>query len=101
MSGLVLGLLIEAVTCFNRFALGLRAADHLDLLTWATFGVRAHHGYFGLACLAVWAATSLMRRFRAGLWRSAFLTVGIGLALSDAVHHFVVLWPITGSPEFP
>ena len=28
------------------------------------------------------------------------IVIGIALALSDAVHHFLVLWPIVGSPQF-
>ena len=28
------------------------------------------------------------------------LLVGVGLFVSDMVHHFVVLWLATGSPEF-
>jgi hypothetical protein len=26
--------------------------------------------------------------------------VAIGLVISDIIHHFLVLWPVTGSPEF-
>jgi hypothetical protein len=109
-SGLVLAVLIEGVTCFNRFVLGLRAKDHLDLLTAPTMGLRVHHGHVGLFLIAVWAGGRLVARLRRGRgasggregpWLAAALALGIGLAVSDAVHHLLVLWPLTGSPEFP
>lgn len=101
VSGVLLALLIEAVTVFNRFVLGLRAVDFAHLHTWATSGFRLHHGYPGLALLVVWLVTALVRSLRGSPWRGGFLIVGIGLALSDAVHHFVVLKLVTGSAEFP
>lgn len=100
-SGLALAFIIEALTCFNRFVLGLRARDHVELLTMPTFGLRVHHGYLGLACLLIWGLGPLVRRPQRAPWRPALLLLGIGLALSDAVHHLLVLWPLTGSPEFP
>ena len=100
LGGLVLAVLIEAITVFNRFVLGLRARDHPDIAEFF-FGLRIHHGYWGLACLAAWGLAALGPRGRGAGWRALLLAAGIGLVLSDAVHHFLVLWPITGSPEFP
>jgi len=33
-------------------------------------------------------------------WFNFLLIFGIGLFLSDIIHHFGVLWFFTGSPEF-
>lgn len=101
MSGLVLTGPVEAITCFNRFVLGLRTKDHLDLLTTLTFGLRIHHGYVGLAMLVVWAACAGVRRLRDRWWHSWLLAGGIACVLSDAVHHFIVLKLVTGCTEFP
>ena len=30
----------------------------------------------------------------------ALWILAIGLVVSDLVHHFLVLWPLTGSPQF-
>ena len=35
-----------------------------------------------------------------GAARNATLLLGAALFLSDMVHHFLVLWPVTGSPQF-
>jgi hypothetical protein len=35
-----------------------------------------------------------------GPWRRRLLVAGAALALSDLVHHFVVLWLVVGDPEF-
>jgi hypothetical protein len=98
---LLLALLVEAVTALLRFGLGMRAADHQHLLRRLTFGIRLHHGYLGLAFLGGWAFMSVVPRFRAGFWRSGLLVLGIGLLLSDALHHLVVLKLATGGTEFP
>jgi hypothetical protein len=58
-----------------------------------TLGLRVHHGYIGVFLVLLgWC-------FPAGL-RHLLWMVGIGLIVSDFVHHFFVLWPITGSPQF-
>lgn len=33
-------------------------------------------------------------------WMSWCLVIGLGLFFSDMIHHFLVLWPIVGSPQF-
>jgi hypothetical protein len=99
--GLLLALLIEAVTALLRFGLGMRAADYEHLLTRPTFGIRMHHGYLGLAFLAAGVLMSVVPRFRINLWRSGLLILGIGLLISDALHHLVVLKLATGGTEFP
>ena len=86
---------IELLTVFLRFCLGLTAQEDSAWLAPLTFGYRDHHGYFGVVLLIA----GLFARRRPNLCR-VFVIVGGALFLSDMIHHFLVLWPITGSPEF-
>lgn len=90
----VITVVIEVVTSLFRFGFGLESTRDTALISGLTFGYRIHHGYLGV----VMVITSLMAS-RSGL-RSFLLVVGAALALSDLVHHFLVLWPITGSHQF-
>ena len=92
-----LAVLIEAVTVILRFGLGLESThDTASTVGRLSGGVRIHHGYIGL--LAVGAAVAVLRRFPAATrW---LLVIGLALVVSDLVHHFLVLWPIVGSPQF-
>jgi hypothetical protein len=93
--GLCLAVGFELITVGMRFGLGLQSTRDTGVLAAFTLGIRVHHGYFGLLLIGIaWAAIG-----NAGL-RNAMLIVGVGLLVSDLVHHFLVLWPITGSPEF-
>lgn len=89
--------LIEAVTVLFRFGLHLESTrDTASTVGRLTGGIRIHHGYFG--AVAVLIAVAALRRWpAAGRW---LLVVGLALLCSDLVHHFLVLWPIVGSPEF-
>jgi len=94
--GLVLGLGIEVLTIGGRFGLGVQTATDTTFLGELTFGLRIHHGYIGIMLLPIgW----LFFRQNHGL-RNLILMIGIGLLLSDLIHHFLVLWSVTGSPEF-
>lgn len=86
---------VELVTVFLRFGLGLRSGTHGSRIGRLTRGLRIHHGYVGVALLAV--STLLGPASAAG---TALFFAGIALALSDIIHHFLVLWPLTGTPEF-
>lgn len=86
---------IEFVTVTLRFGLGLQAHTSTSWMAPLTFGYRIHHGYWGALLLAV--AAILWRR---PALRNALIVVGASLFLSDMIHHFLVLWPLTGSPEF-
>ena len=93
--GLVLAAVLEMLTLWMRFGLGLQSTRDTSLIGAFTLGVRIHHGYVGLVLLlfAWWFDANL------GL-RNILLMLGIGLLVSDFIHHFLVLWPITGSPQF-
>lgn len=92
--GLILAFAIEALTIILRFGFLLESTkDTASSVGRLTFGLRVHHGYIGLFLVPLaWC-------FPPGI-RHALWIVAIGLIVSDFVHHFFVLWPITGSPQF-
>jgi hypothetical protein len=88
--------LFEGITLVLRFGGGLQSSVHTAFLADATLGLRIHHGYLGalmLLGLPVLART----RPQSVPWTAA---VGVALIASDLIHHFLVLWPLTGSPCF-
>ena len=85
---------MELVTCFFRFGMKLRSTHDTAWLARFTLGIRIHHGYIGVLMVVV----ALMLAH--GVFRTWLVRVGAALVLSDLVHHFLVLWPIVGSPEF-
>jgi hypothetical protein len=93
--GLFAAVAIEAVTAGLRFGLKLESTrDTASTVGRFTFGLRIHHGYIGVA---VAIAAAFVRKVAI---RNLLLIVAIGLILSDLFHHFLVLWPLTGSPQF-
>ena len=94
IAGLGLAVVIEAITAALRFGLHLESTrDTASSIGMLTLGLRVHHGYIGLLLLPLgWC-------FPAGL-RHLVWIIAIGLIFSDLAHHFLVLWPITGSPQF-
>ena len=88
-------LAIETFTVMLRFGFHLQAQAQTSWLAPLTFGFRIHHGYYGAVMLI---AAALLGRRKA--LRNALIIVGAALFLSDMIHHFLVLWPVTGSPEF-
>lgn len=92
--GLLAAAAMEAVTLVARFGLKLESTRDTASLARFTFGFRIHHGYIGLLLLLAfpWVPPG-----RARWWAGV---LGIGLLVSDLVHHFVVLWPLTGDPQF-
>lgn len=90
----VLTVLIEAVTALFRFGLGMESTRDTAWLSDLTFGFRVHHGYLGAAMVisSMLAGKSALRAF--------LLVTGAAIAMSDLAHHFLVLWPITGSHQF-
>lgn len=94
INGLLAAAVVELLTCFLRFGLGLRGARDTAWFARFTFGWRVHHGYFGVLALG------LAYLAPAGAWRRLLTIVAVALVVSDLAHHFLVLWPITGSPQF-
>ena len=93
----LLALAIEALTVLLRYGFGLSSTrDSASTIGVLTMGLRIHHGYLGCLCLLL--ALGAGRR-----WPRAWpplVVLGLALVLSDAMHHFLVLWPIEGSPQF-
>jgi len=92
---LILTTAFEAFTCLLRFGLGLKATHHLAPLHKRTLNLRIHHSYVG-AALTLFALTFPSADPLAP-WT---LRLGIALLASDLIHHFLILWPITGRHEF-
>lgn len=91
---LALTVFIEALTAAGRFLGGFQACRDTAFVAAITGGIRIHHCYVGAALLALAAALA------PSPGRRALLCVGSALVLSDLAHHFFVLWPATGHPEF-
>lgn len=97
---IVLTLLFEAVTVLFRFGLKVQATrDTAKYVARWTRGFRVHHGYWGVPLLILGAAllATSIGPMQAAIWS---LILGLALIKSDLVHHFLVLWPITGSHDF-
>ncbi len=92
--GIFLAIIIEVITCIFRFGFELDSTRDTAFLSKFTFGIRIHHGYIGIVLLA--AGLIIKEK----TLRNTLIIFGIGLFVSDMLHHFAVLWPITGSPHF-
>jgi len=93
----VLTVSMEAVTATMRFGFGMKSRECTgSTIGVLTGGIRIHHGYIGV--LIVIAALILGKANPA--FCRLMLIVGIALIASDLAHHFLVLWPIVGSPGF-
>jgi hypothetical protein len=91
--GLFCAVAIEAVTAALRFGLDLQSTRDTGVIGYFTFGLRIHHGYLGV----ILAPIALCFRQP---WRNLLTIAAVGLFVSDLFHHFLVLWPLTGSPQF-
>ena len=89
--GITFGILI--LTVVMRFKFNLQHDEILEKIMKRYNLKRAlhfHHLFFGVFIIA--GSYYYASHF--------FLSVGLGIALSDIVYHFAVLWPIVGSPNF-
>jgi hypothetical protein len=97
LSILLLTVILEFITLALRFGFRLESTrDTASTIGRVTLGVRIHHGYCGaLLILVAWGLSQTHPK-------TAYYgyVIGWSLLLSDAIHHFLVLWPITGSPQF-
>ena len=97
-----LTLVFEAVTVLFRFGFKLQATrDTVHHVARWTLGLRIHHGYWGVPLALAGMVLLIVLPGLGPQWLAVWLVV-IGLALikSDLIHHFLVLWPITGSHDF-
>lgn len=89
--------LLELITVILRFGFALESTrDTASTVGRLTFGLRIHHSYIGIALLPV----AMWLERRSPTWSTAVLALGLGLFFSDMIHHFLVLWIVTGSPQF-
>lgn len=89
--------IFEAITCVLRFGLRLESTrDTASTIGVLTFGLRIHHSYIGVAMIPI---AMLVERRWPQIARH-LLMIGMGLVLSDLIHHFIVLWYFVGSPQF-
>jgi hypothetical protein len=86
---------IEAVTLLFRYGLDLRSTRDTRWLARWTRGIRIHHGYVGAVALGPFALAPVDPMIS-----DIGVIVAGALLLSDLAHHFLVLWPLTGSPQF-
>ena len=93
---LFLTVLFEGSALVSRFLLKLESTRDTDFLKHLTFGLRVHHGYFGVLILLVF----LFKKDLFGKYTAWVIALAIGLIASDLIHHFLILWPITGHPHF-
>ncbi len=96
LSCAALTVVIELITCGCRFGLGLQSTRDTGWLSTITFGFRVHHGYIGIVLIVI----ALFAFPRAAFLTKLILVIGGALVLSDLAHHFLVLWPVTGDPQF-
>lgn len=95
-----LTLVFELVTVLFRFGFKLEATRDTQALARWTRGIRIHHGYWGVP-LAIIGAGLLLTPAAPGVGVAFWMLVlGLALIKSDLIHHFLVLWPITGSHDF-
>lgn len=93
--GLLAAVLLEGATVALRFGLGWTSPEKTGTLARFTRGWRIHHLYPGLVLILAAAVVPMPSALGNLAWM-----LGIMLALSDALHHFAVLWPLTGDHEF-
>jgi hypothetical protein len=104
--GLLLAVLFELVTVILRFGLGWKSPERTRPLARLTKGWRIHHGYPGLVLMpAAVPVHGLIPGAESPFLMLAWLgpillAVGIMLAVSDLIHHAIVLPRYAGSHEF-
>lgn len=95
-----LTLVFELITVLFRFGFKIEATrDTAKYVARFTRGFRIHHGYWGvpLLLLGVVAMGLSLGPVLAAAW---MMILGMALIKSDLMHHFLVLWPITGQHDF-
>lgn len=104
--GLLLAVAFELVTVGLRFGLGWKSPERTRSLGRLTRGWRVHHGYPGLLLMpAAIPVQGLIPGAESPFLMLAWLgpivlAIGIMLAVSDLIHHAIVLPLFAGSHEF-
>ncbi len=96
LQAVALTLVFEAATLALRMGAGLESRVATAGLATFTMGLRIHHGYIGLLMLALFPWVRRRISGQSDFWTAA----GVGLVLSDLLHHVAGLWILTGSPGF-
>uniref|UniRef100_A0A7S2YKZ6 Uncharacterized protein n=1 Tax=Entomoneis paludosa TaxID=265537 RepID=A0A7S2YKZ6_9STRA len=105
---------LETLTCVLRFGFHWESTrDTASTVSQWTGGLRIHHGYVGILMLLGYYGWHKRRRTsrrnppepseeeeEPRIWPVVLYRLGWALIFSDLMHHFLVLWPITGSPHF-
>lgn len=91
----ILTLVIEAITALLRFGFGIQSTQSTAFIANYTFGIRIHHGYLGVILLLIALISTIPVYVR-----NILIILGSSMLLSDLIHHFIVLWLITGDPQF-
>ena len=93
----LLTVVLEVITLLLRFGLEWESTrDTAATIGWLTGGLRIHHSYCGALLVLVGFGLSQ----HSALAAKVLYIVGWSLLLSDVIHHFLILWPVTGSPQF-
>lgn len=103
--GLLAAVVFELITVALRFGLGWRSPERTRPLGRLTRGWRIHHGYPGLLLIPAAALPGMALHPGADpaqFWwvGPALLAIGLMLAVSDVIHHALVLPRFAGSHEF-
>jgi len=95
-----LTLVFELITVVFRFGFKVEATrDTAKYVARWTRGLRIHHGYWGVPLLLL-GVVGLALSVGPTLAAAWMMILGLALIKSDLMHHFLVLWPITGSHDF-
>ena len=89
----VIAFCLEVLTLFGRFFLKFSSkVFYIKLVKKLGFRyfIHFHHMFFGMLISS--ASFFFELHF--------FFNFGLGMILSDMIHHFIVLWLIVGDPEF-
>lgn len=93
----ILTIIFETLTIALRYLGDLQISrDTGGTIGVLTFGLRIHHSYLGLATIILYY---IFLKTKPG-WYQYILPFGYALLFSDLIHHFLVLWPIEGDPQF-
>ncbi|MFH0951969.1 MAG: hypothetical protein V1838_02135 [Patescibacteria group bacterium] len=92
--GLLLAVFFEMVTSLFRFAFYHLVIRFHRTVAILTGGYHVHHAFIGIIFLIIGLIIA-----DPGV-KNIAIFIGVGLLVSDLLHHFVVLWIVTGQHEF-